>query len=210
MLVVFVFLVNMICINQSLWAQQKDKKMIQFSGIIAAADSSMPVPFANISIKGSTRGTISDFVGFFSIPVNKRDTIIFSCVGYKRAWIIIPDTIKTGKYSMIKALKNDTIMLRTAEVRPLPPLDQFKQVFLTKKIPDDNLEHAKKNLERAEMKARFNALPNDGYLNYRYAVQQNADKLYYAGQLPPIRLLDPLAWARFIKQWQNGELKIQQ
>jgi hypothetical protein len=191
-------------------AQQKNKKLIQFSGIIAAADSSRPIPFVNIIIKSSKKGTISDFVGFFSMAVNKHDTVVFSCVGYKKNWVIIPDSIKGDKYSLIKILKSDTILLRMAEVRPLPPLDQFKQIFLSKKIPDDNLEKAKKNLARAEIKARFNALPNDGYLNYRYAVQQNADKLYYAGQLPPIRLLDPLAWARFIKQWQNGELKIQQ
>jgi hypothetical protein len=47
----------------------------------------------------------------------------------------------------------------------------------------------------------------DGSLNYKYAMQQWQSKLYYAGQAPPISILNPIAWAQFIRAWKNGEFK---
>jgi hypothetical protein len=32
-------------------------------------------------------------------------------------------------------------------------------------------------------------------------------RLYHAGQLPPNNLLNPLAWASFIKAWKDGEFR---
>jgi hypothetical protein len=38
-------------------------------------------------------------------------------------------------------------------------------------------------------------------------MQQQYTKLYYAGQYPPNNLLNPVAWAKFIKSWKEGKLK---
>jgi len=40
-----------------------------------------------------------------------------------------------------------------------------------------------------------------------YALKQNAQKYYSAGQTPPIGLLNPLAWAQFIQAWKRGDFK---
>ena len=85
--------------------------------------------------------------------------------------------------------------------------DSCQRLEMGPYIPDDDLERAKRNLAAAEMKERMYDMPMDGRLNQGYAIQQETSKLYYAGQLPPNNLLNPIAWAEFIKAWQNGDFK---
>jgi hypothetical protein len=47
----------------------------------------------------------------------------------------------------------------------------------------------------------------DGPMNYRNFIEKTTSKYYYAGQLPPNNLLNPFAWARFIKAWKDGKFK---
>ncbi len=69
------------------------------------------------------------------------------------------------------------------------------------------LERAKKNIARADMKEKAEGLTMDGSMNYRNQMQQKYSKLYYAGQLPPNNLLNPIAWSKFIQAWKNGDFK---
>ncbi|NNC85275.1 MAG: carboxypeptidase-like regulatory domain-containing protein, partial [Bacteroidia bacterium] len=50
-------------------------------------------------------------------------------------------------------------------------------------------------------------LPMDGSMNFKLANQQRSSQMYYAGQLPPNNLLNPIAWAKFIQAWKNGDFK---
>ena len=47
----------------------------------------------------------------------------------------------------------------------------------------------------------------DGGMNYQNFIDQTVSKLYYAGQTQPISVLNPFAWAQFIKAWQDGKFK---
>jgi CarboxypepD_reg-like domain len=186
----------------------QDKDLIQFSGIIVENDSLRPVPFTKVIIKNSGRGTIADYYGYFSFVAKRKDTIIFSALGFKKNQYVIPDTLSGNKYSLIQTLSSDTIMLRTAVIYPWPTPEQFKEAFLSTNVPDDDLERAKKNLAREEMKEKFESMPMDGSMNYKSTMQQYQSKLYWAGQYPPNNLLNPFAWAQFVKMWREGKLKL--
>lgn len=186
----------------------QDKDLIQFSGVVVENDSLRPVPFTKVIIKSSNRGTIADFYGYFSFVAQKKDTIVFSAIGYKRSQFIIPDTLKGNKYSLIQVLRFDTILLKETVIFPWPTKEQFKEAFLNMKVPDDDLARAKKNLEREEMKEQFETMSMDGSMNYKASQQQYQSRLYWAGQYPPNNLLNPFAWAQFIKMWREGKLKI--
>lgn len=183
------------------------RKLIQFSGVVVSGDSLAPVPFTNIIIKNSQRGTMSDYYGFFSFVAQVKDTIEFSSVGYKKSGFIIPDTLTTNRYSLIQMLTRDTILLKETVIYPWPTKEQFKEAFLNLQVPDDDYERAMKNLERAEMKERLESMPMDGSGNYKWQMQQYQSRLYYAGQYPSITLLNPIAWAQFIQAWRNGDFK---
>ena len=70
-------------------------------------------------------------------------------------------------------------------------------------------ELAEKNLEAALLYERMQESGMSASENYRYAVQQQSRQISYAGQMPTISLLNPIAWAQFIQAWKNGSFKKQ-
>ncbi|RLD59708.1 MAG: carboxypeptidase-like regulatory domain-containing protein [Bacteroidetes bacterium] len=192
----------------SLLAQEeKAEKLVQFSGIVVTADSIKPVPYANIMIEGSWRGTIADYYGYFSFVAKSNDTISFSAIGFKTGHFIIPDTITGSRYSLIQVMSNDTITLPQTVIYPWPTPEEFEQVFLTAEIPDDDYERAKKNLDMTKLRKIIREYPMDGSMNYKRSMQAHTDRLYYIGQTQPITILNPFAWAQFIKAWKEGKFK---
>jgi hypothetical protein len=183
------------------------RKLIQFSGVVVEKDSLKPVPYTIIIIKNKKRGTVCDYFGFFSFVAQERDTIEFSAVGYKKGYFIIPDSLSSNKYSLIQVLHNDTIMLPMTTIYPWPSKEQFKKEFLAVKIPEDDYDRAQKNLDQQQMQMQYETMPMDGSMNFKNKMQEQYSKLYYAGQLPPNNLLNPIAWAKFIKAWRNGDFK---
>ena len=186
----------------------QDKDLIQFSGVIVESDSLRPVPFTRVLIKNSGRGTIADYSGYFSFVAQKKDTIVFSATGYKKSQYVIPDSLSGNKYSLIQTLNTDTTMLPTVTIYPWPTPEQFKEVFIKEPVPDDDLDRALKNLARETMKEKYDNMPMDGSMNYKASMQQYQSKLYWAGQYPPNNLLNPFAWAQFVKMWREGKLKV--
>ncbi|MES2590460.1 MAG: carboxypeptidase-like regulatory domain-containing protein [Bacteroidota bacterium] len=199
-----------IVIAQSPAGKQKPMKknnLIQFSGVVVEGDSLRPVPYTSIIVKNSYHGTISDYFGYFSFVAATNDTIEFSAIGFNTSYYVIPDTLSSYTYSLIQVLRKDTIYLKTTEVYPWPSKEQFKQAFLNLNLPDDDLARAGKNMDRAVIKDQMVGMAMDASLNYKYSNQQYQSRLYYAGQYPPNNLLNPIAWAKFIKAWKNGDLK---
>jgi hypothetical protein len=184
-----------------------DQELIQFSGIIVTGDSLNPIPFANIIVKNTQRGTTSDYYGYFSFVAKPLDTIVFSSIGFKRSTFIVPDSLYDSRYSLIQMLQNDTILLDEAVVYPWPTQEQFKTAFLNLDIPDDDLEIARKNLSDEQMSARFEAMPMSSSMNFRLQMQQRTNQIYYAGQYVPNNLLNPIAWAKFVEAWKRGDFK---
>ena len=187
--------------------QEYYKDLVQFSGAVVTGDSLHPVAFTHIIDHNTHFGTISDYYGYFSFVARKGDSITFSAVGFKKGMFIIPDTIQNNRYTMFQVMATDTIYLNETVIYPWPTKEQFKEAFLSLDIPDDDLEIARKNLERYELYVRAEAMPMDGSMNYRNYIDQTVNKLYYAGQTQPISLLNPFAWAQFIKAWQDGKFK---
>ena len=190
-------------------AQEEDDKdpYVQFSGIVVSADSISSIPFTNIIIKNTWRGTVADYYGYFSFVARKMDTIIFSSMGYKRAEFIIPDTIRGDRYSLIQVMSSDTIVLPQTVIYPWPSREEFVDAFLNFDVPDDDYERAKKNLAASEIRKMAEQYPMDGSMNFDWSMQQQQNRLYYIGQTQPITVLNPFAWAQFIKAWQEGKFK---
>ncbi len=74
-------------------------------------------------------------------------------------------------------------------------------------MPDDNLEIARKNTDEDTRRALMQIVPADGKEAANYVLRKQAYKYTYAGQLPPINLMNPVAWAEFIRAWKRGDFK---
>lgn len=182
--------------------------LVQFSGIIVTADSLKPVPFVNIIDKSTRRGTTSDYFGFFSFVAQEGDTIIFSSIGYKKATVIIPDSLTEERYSLIQLMQGDTIVLAPAHIFPWPSKPEFEKAFLNLELPvDPMMARAERNMLLADMKEAALTMNNDGNMAFRQTMQREYTKMYYAGQVPTSNLLNPIAWAQFVQAWKRGDFK---
>jgi len=186
---------------------QRDDDLIQFSGVVITGDSLSPVPFTNVLIEQSNRGTMTDYYGYFSFVAQKGDSVLFSAVGFQKSRFVIPDSLESNKYSLIQIMVQDTIELQPAVVYPWPTREQFKEAFLALVVPDTDADRAARNLARADMIARMDAAMPSGGETFKYSMQEYQSQLYYAGQAPPQNIFNPLAWAQFIEAWKRGDFK---
>ncbi|PKP03636.1 MAG: hypothetical protein CVU14_01645 [Bacteroidetes bacterium HGW-Bacteroidetes-9] len=198
---------TLLFIGNLLFAQETDLDLVQFSGMVVTGDSLFPVPWVNIKIQGQNRGTTSDYYGFFSLVARKGEVVEFSAIGFKKGQYHIPDTLRTNRYSLIQIMTNDTILLKETVIYPWATKEQFKMAFVRNQIPDDDLTIAQKNLDRIMIRERAAAMAMDGSMNYRNYMDQQVSKLYYRGQIQPMNIFNPFAWAEFIQAWKRGDFK---
>ena len=203
----FILFISTQVFGQETKKDTSSENLIQFSGIIVD-DSLGAIPYAYIYEKSSRRGTMSDFYGYFSFVAEKGDTIVFSSIQYKDAILVIPDTLSTYRYSIIQMLFPDKTILEKVDVYPWPSKEEFIDAFVNLELSSD-LEVARKNLKRQELAAQAKGVSSGSYLNYQNAIKAEQQKIYYVGQAPPNNLLNPIAWAKFIQAWKNGELKVE-
>jgi hypothetical protein len=181
--------------------------VIQFSGIIVTGDELNPVPYTNIMTSNTHRGTTSDYFGYFSFVAQENDTIHFTAVGFRESTFIIPDSLEDKRYSLIQVLRKDTIELDAVNVYPWPSKEAFAEAFLNAKTPPDDLLRAQANLGPSRMLVMMETMDSDGYSNYKLSSEEYQSSLMYSGQAPAINLMNPVAWASFIKALRKGKPK---
>lgn len=186
---------------------QRADSLIQFSGVVMTSDSLAAVPFANLySLTRNTTATC-DYNGFFSFVAGKGDTIKFTASGYKDATYIIPGDLTDVRYSVIQLLTRDTLYLSETIIYPWPSPEEFREAFLALDIPDDDLAVAEKNMDRQRLKELGEAMAMDADMIGDYQTKSIQQRIYYAGQYPPMRIFDVMAWKDFIEAWKNGDFK---
>ncbi len=181
---------------------------VQFSGFTIDAQTYEPVPYIIVYNKNLKKSTLSDAYGFFSFVASLGDTILFSSVTFKQSEHVIPNNVKDLHLTHFQEMEHDVTLLNEAIVRPYATKEALAYAFVYEDIPDDDLTRAYKNINNQLMMAKGMTIV-DANLNYRWAMQNHINKTYYAGQLPPNNLLNPIAWVSFFKMLKDGQFKIQ-
>ena len=184
---------------------QKEEPLIQFSGRVLDQDSLTPIPFVSILIRGTHRGAVSDYLGFFSLVLVPGDELEFFSVTHKNRTYRVPDTLSQKYYFAIQVLSKDTIQLPPVEIYPWPSKDDFKRAFLALNLNETDAQRADQNLQREALTYLERNQGADGHLNYRYVMENYYTRIYAAGQQPSITLLNPVKWAEFIDAWRKGK-----
>jgi hypothetical protein len=187
-------------------SKTSSNSLIQFSGVVVDQDSLSPIPLVSIIIKGTGRGTISNFSGFFSLVINPGDELEFISVSHKARTYKTPDTLKQKYYYAIQVLAKDTINLDPVDIYPWPSKDDFKRAFLALDLNETDADRAARNLESENNTYLERNQPASATENYKYVMQAYYTKLYTMGQAPVNNLLNPVAWASFIDAWRKGKL----
>ncbi|MEP7323493.1 MAG: carboxypeptidase-like regulatory domain-containing protein [Saprospiraceae bacterium] len=192
------------------WSQGfLDSSLVQFSGVVVTDQKNepLPIPYSHISIENSRRGTFADRNGFFSLVVQKGDTLMFSALGFKKAHYIVPEDLKENRYSIFQIMYTDTITLPETIIYPWPSKENFKLEFLALDVSDKMREIAAKNLADNVMANLRKSLPRDGGENFSTYQRQVVQSYYYAGQYKPINLFNVVAWKKFFDAWKKGDFK---
>lgn len=181
--------------------------VVQLFGVVMTADSLEAIPAVSVTVKGTKRGTITNNDGIFSIAVLKGDVIEFSHVSYLGGSAKVPDTLKGNQYSIVKTMVRDTAFLPVAIIRPRPTPEQFARDFVNVQVAEDELEILRKANTPEARAAYLAKLPYDG----REVTNRQLDKVFqrarYQGQVPPMNIFSPAAWAEFINAWKRGDFK---
>ena len=181
--------------------------VVQLYGVIMTADSLVGIPAVSVMVKGQNRGTITNSQGVFSIVVLKGDQIEFTHVSYKPKTITVPRNMEGNQWSVVQLMVADTIYLPATIIRPRPTPEQFARDFVNSKVPDDDIEVARKNTDVAKRRILMKTTPGDGGEATALQFRNIANKAVYSGQTPPMNIFNPAAWAEFIQAWKRGDFK---
>jgi len=181
--------------------------VVQLYGVIMTADSLVGIPAVSVTIKGQNRGTLTNDQGVFSIVVLKGDEIEFSHVSYKPKTISIPKSLEGNQYSVIQLMVADTVYLPATIIKPRPTPEQFARDFVNAKVPDDDIEIARQNTSEAKRRVLLKTVPGDGREATSIQFRNVANRAVYQGQVPPMNIFNPAAWADFIQSWKRGDFK---
>lgn len=205
------FLILFSLILTNLWAQ--DKEPLQLSGVVVSADSiPRPIPFVNVYIQGGTRGTMTDADGFFSLAVLPGDTFTFSCIGFKKEKLVVPDSLNKRAYLARVVMKRDTTLLNEVTLYPWPSRDRFKEAFLATQIPTTQNDIAMRNLAIQALRDRAAAMGFSPEEVQDFAIQMQNQQIYDHGRYQMFdnggtailgALTNPFAWQQLFQSFKK-------
>lgn len=179
---------------------------MQLSGMVKN-ELNDPIAYVHIYSIKTQRNTVSDLNGLYTIIAEPRDTVYFSCVGYKRMRITTPLTLTSRHLLKDIHMEVDTIMLNKIVIFPWKNYAEFKAAVLNAELPhQEEMEAAEINIAimQTQILLHSNNTPNG---NFRQVMMQQFERNRTMGQIPYNGLLDPLAWVKFIKALKNGDFK---
>lgn len=182
------------------------ERYVQVDGIVID-ETGKPIRYVNIISKMIRTGTETDLNGMFSLISVPGDTILFTSIGYKPGYIIIPGKISRPAYSVDIEMQTDTIDIGSVLVLPWKTYEEFKRAVIEFNPPEEeilkNMENNLAIIER-QIYANLKISPEAGY---RYAMQRENERIMTSNQTPVNNLINPFAWAKLIDGLKNGLLK---
>jgi len=92
------------------------KEYVRISGVVLNAENRESLPFVHIVALNDRTGATSGADGTFSLNVPKNDTIYFSSVGFKPAYISFQDSTRNKYEGLSILLTPQTITLKPVEI----------------------------------------------------------------------------------------------
>lgn len=204
----FVVFSGFFLITPAMSQDEGEKKIIHLFGQ-TLNDSLQPVPYVHIILHNKKLATASDLRGYFSFPAEVSDTLLFRAMGYKYHTFVVRDTFAVKYPSFDIIMETDTIMLRELVIYPWQGnYERFKQAILAYDLPTTDLDRAYRNLAIMDIQSVLYNSPPTPTIAFRNTMKLYNDRLYWAGQLPPVNITNPIAWAQFFKALKNGDLKL--
>jgi len=192
------------------FAQAQKRRVIQLSGVVleedSAANNSRPLGGVHVYVPKAGRGTTTNNMGFFSMPVLELDEIVVSSVGFEKHSFTIAEGSPEYQ-TLVISLTSDTTFLPEVTIMPFPTEEVFKQAVLAMNLPTDNSGIDKRNFNQELMALMLKTTPMDGYQNQRYYLDQWAGSANNRFQPVTNPFLNPFNWAKFFSSLKKDKKK---
>jgi hypothetical protein len=184
---------------------QSKKRVIQLSGVVLGLDSVSGLPGVHVYVPKAGRGTTTNSVGFFSMPVLVGDSIIVSSIGYTRQYYIVPNH-PSEFLTVIFEMNEDVTYLTPVYATAFPTEEVFKEAVLALNLPPDQ-EIDQKNLNAELLALILKTTPMDGPQNQRYYLNQWAS--HQSDKFMPVTnpFLNPFNWVKFFNSLKTDKKK---
>jgi len=176
---------------------QGKQRVLQLSGIVLGEDSVSGIPGVHIYVPKAGRGTTTNRVGYFSMPVLVEDEIVISAIGYEKQYYKIPDHDRDN-ITIVIELISDTTYLETVEITPFPTEEIFKEAVIALNLPIDKPVN-NENLNDELLALMLQTTPMDARMNHQYYLENWTQAQNDRFGPRPNPLLNPFNWARFFK-----------
>jgi len=186
-------------------AQTDPPPVVQVSGMVVTGDSLAPLPYATVFRTRDQRGTTTDFNGFFSLPALAGDTLRISTVGFVGRALVVP--AGSDRFNAVLPLLRDTVTLGTATVNPWPSRERFREEFMALTMAPDAYTIANERLDPVALFDRLAYIEPDAAEVGRTWSTAQAQQAAALGTMPTVSVLNPAAWAAFIRALRSGELR---
>jgi hypothetical protein len=183
----------------------QEERLVQFTGRVFD-EYIQPLSYAHVHILNSGRGTMTDNEGKFSFVTVEGDTILFSTMGFKKSYVLIPKNLEKPFFTRDVLMQHDTFSIAEVEIYPWKNYEEFKEAFLNLELPEDDLDRARLNI--AMIKAQI-LMDNtwSASENYDYVARRNLYNQEHGGMVPTYKVFDVFAWAKFIEALKHGDFK---
>lgn len=207
----FLFFCLLILTTQAVLAQRKPAylqdtaRIYQFSGMVVGTRSQEPIPYVEVRVNHSRRGTQANEEGFYSIPVTEYDTLYFYHIAYKPSKLVVKKYLRDYRGSTqnyiyaVNYMLEDSFSLGTVYIYPWKNIDEVTAEIVNMQIDHNSKEaYARENLDPKVLDAIMKSLSQDG--DERVVVGRQAYYDFYQRKnLMPTVGLDPLAAMRLLK-----------
>ena len=198
-------IIQAIVAKAQLFPMNDDKDLVQFTGRLTN-ELLQPLPYAHILILNNYQGTITDGEGKFSIVTEVNDSIMFSTVGYKRRILTVPDNLKEPFITLDIVLETDTFMIGEVVIYPWKSYEEFKEAFLNLKLPNRDMENARRNIALLKTQIIMDETPS-ARANFQNILNQQYRETFNQGSYPTYQIFNVFAWANFFKALKRGDFK---
>jgi hypothetical protein len=183
-------ILSMVLINSTCGFSQaviNQERIMLFSGIVRDARTLEPLPDAQIKIGRSFVST-SDEEGTFALRVNRKDTIVFSLLGYQPAYYYVTDTLAGNDFAVGVYMNTDTLSI--GEVVIIPRIQSLKYDIFKTPPASPEMENAKYNMAISAYQGRMAMTKlGDPESNYTVIQQKRLRDASEKGMIPSDRIV---------------------
>ena len=203
--ILYIALILTGAVTYSQESTEQEPRIVQLTGVIFTPDSLSVIPGVHVYVPKGGRGTTTNPYGFFSMPVLEGDSVVFSSVGFKRQFFIVPEHTESQSLKLVFTMDEDVTFLSEVEVFPYPTEEMFKKALVSMQLPDQrNYDNLDSWVSASYMRNDYQRITPE-IAAQKYYQQMQGRQYQDSYMLPANNLLNPYSWANFIKSLKKNK-----